>query len=58
MIVRGTDDADLDALRRLLSEQLSSYKVPRRMTTVGAEQIPLLSSGKVDLRRLAEVFDA
>lgn len=58
VIVRGTDDADLDALRRLLSEQLSSYKVPRRMTTVGAEQIPLLSSGKVDLRRLAEVFDA
>lgn len=58
VIERGIDDVDLDTLRRRLSGRLSSYKIPRRMTIVGAEQIPLLSSGKVDLRRLAEVFDA
>jgi acyl-CoA synthetase (AMP-forming)/AMP-acid ligase II len=54
------DGASLDftALRDDLKSELSAYKIPRRFVTVAAGDIPLLSSGKVDMRRLAELFDA
>ena len=54
------DGADLDVatLREDLKAELSAYKIPRRFVTVAAADIPLMSSGKVDMRRLAELFDA
>jgi acyl-CoA synthetase (AMP-forming)/AMP-acid ligase II len=52
-----TDRAvDPSALRDLLAVELSSYKLPRRVATVS--EAPLLASGKVDVRRLREAFDA
>lgn len=48
----GFDEA---VLRDRLAEVLSSYKIPRRFAVVAA--VPVMSSGKVDIARLAEVFD-
>ncbi|WP_067901525.1 class I adenylate-forming enzyme family protein [Nocardia vaccinii] len=44
-------------LREKLRNQLSAYKIPGRFAAVAAADIPLLSSGKVDLRELKRVFD-
>ncbi|WP_333891063.1 class I adenylate-forming enzyme family protein [Mycolicibacterium gadium] len=49
---------DEDALREGLKSELSSYKIPRRFAAVPAAEIPLMSSGKVDIPRLTKVFDA
>jgi acyl-CoA synthetase (AMP-forming)/AMP-acid ligase II len=53
------DDHPFDepALREGLRRELSTYKVPRRIVAVPAARIPLLSSGKVDGKRLPELFD-
>ncbi|WP_280386447.1 class I adenylate-forming enzyme family protein [Nocardia wallacei] len=48
---------DEAALREKLRAELSAYKVPARFAAVTAADIPLLSSGKVDLRELKKVFD-
>lgn len=48
------DEADC---RERLAAELSAYKIPRRFVAVPAARIPMLSSGKVDMSRLAEVFD-
>lgn len=47
-----------DALREGLESELSSYKIPRRFAAVPAAEIPLMSSGKIDMPRLTKVFDA
>ena len=54
------DGLDLDeaTLRADLKEVLSAYKIPRRFVAVRPTEVPLLSSGKVDIRRLTELFDA
>jgi acyl-CoA synthetase (AMP-forming)/AMP-acid ligase II len=54
------DDQPFDepALREALRRELSTYKVPRKIVAVPAARIPLLSSGKVDARRLPELFAA
>jgi acyl-CoA synthetase (AMP-forming)/AMP-acid ligase II len=49
---------DEEAVREQLKTELSAYKIPRRFAAISAAQIPLLSSGKVDVRRLKQVFDA
>jgi acyl-CoA synthetase (AMP-forming)/AMP-acid ligase II len=49
---------DEDALRESLKSELSSYKIPRRFAAVPAAEIPVMSSGKVDMPRLTKVFDA
>jgi acyl-CoA synthetase (AMP-forming)/AMP-acid ligase II len=49
---------DEEALRDKLKTELSSYKIPRRFVALAPDELPLTSSGKVDLRRLAAVFDA
>ena len=46
------------ALREGLARELSSYKIPRRIVVIPAAELPVLSSGKVDGRRLPELFDA
>ncbi|MBV9089580.1 MAG: acyl--CoA ligase [Mycobacteriaceae bacterium] len=54
------DDADFDevALRRELEAELSAYKIPRRFAVVRHDEVPLLSSGKVDRSQLRPMFDA
>ena len=46
---------DEDSVRASLRKKLSSYKVPRRFVRLSQEELPLLSSGKLDLRRLTEI---
>lgn len=60
VIVQPDDSADLDeaALRDRLKAELSSYKVPKRFIVLPRAEVPLLSSGKVDIRQLRELFDA
>lgn len=52
-VVVGTqfDEADV---KRLAAEKLSNYKVPRRILPIGPSELPVLSSGKVDLPGLRE----
>ncbi|GFG50049.1 AMP-binding protein [Mycolicibacterium agri] len=52
-------DADIDeaALRHELKRELSAYKIPRRIVAIPPADIPLRSSGKVDMQRLAAVLD-
>jgi acyl-CoA synthetase (AMP-forming)/AMP-acid ligase II len=45
-------------LRERLKVELSAYKIPRRFLAVPRTEIPLLSSGKVDLQLLRKLFDA
>jgi acyl-CoA synthetase (AMP-forming)/AMP-acid ligase II len=59
--VLTTDDpAELDeaALKRGVAEKLSSFKVPRRILRFASAEMPMLSSGKIDMRRLAEMVQA
>jgi acyl-CoA synthetase (AMP-forming)/AMP-acid ligase II len=49
---------DLDALRAELRARLSAYKVPRRMLVLAPADLPMLSSGKPDLKAIEELFDA
>jgi acyl-CoA synthetase (AMP-forming)/AMP-acid ligase II len=45
-------------VRERLAAELSSYKIPKRFAAVPRSDIPVLSSGKVDLAALQKVFDA
>lgn len=49
---------DTDDLRKALSRELSAYKVPRRIVALQADEVPLLSSGKIDSRALRKMLDA
>ena len=59
-VIALQDGADFDeeALRERLKGELSAYKIPRRFAAVPASQIPVMSSGKIDMPRLTKVFDA
>lgn len=51
----AVDTADL---RERLTTDLSAYKIPRRFLSVPATELPVLSSGKIDIHRLGKLFDA
>lgn len=51
------EPVDLEALRGLLRERLSSYKVPQTFLVLAEKEVPMMSSGKLDLRALKELFD-
>lgn len=53
----GAAHFDEAALVALLKAELSAYKVPKRFVALRSAEVPLLSSGKVDMRRLRELFD-
>ncbi|MET0701590.1 MAG: class I adenylate-forming enzyme family protein [Mycobacterium sp.] len=58
--VIGLDDVsqwDEPAVRRALKDRLSAYKVPKVFAICPRADIPLMSSGKVDLPALAKLFD-
>ena len=59
-VIALEDDADFDeaAVRDGLKAELSSYKIPKRFVAVARSEIPVLSSGKVDLPARQKVFDA
>jgi acyl-CoA synthetase (AMP-forming)/AMP-acid ligase II len=47
---------DVDELRARLRGRLSAYKVPRLMVVVPADKVPMMSSGKLDVRALKELL--
>ena len=49
---------DEAALRHNLAAELSAYKIPTRFAAIPAAEVPLLSSGKVDMQQLKRLFDA
>ncbi len=56
-VIATEGHVDEPALRHELKQELSAYKIPRRIIALAPAEIPLLSSGKVDMSRLAAVFD-
>jgi acyl-CoA synthetase (AMP-forming)/AMP-acid ligase II len=58
--VRVPEGAEVDAgeLRHRLAERLSAYKVPRRIVLLADGEVPIMSSGKLDLRALKELLGA
>lgn len=50
----GAPAPDPDRLRERLAEQLSTYKVPRRIVLLADDEVPSTSSGKVDITALKE----
>ena len=48
-------DVDEAALREQLTIKLSRYKVPRRILRFSQAEMPLLSNGKLDMRKLTEL---
>jgi acyl-CoA synthetase (AMP-forming)/AMP-acid ligase II len=53
---RGQQPPDIDELRAALREKLSAYKVPQRWLVLTDDEVPMLSSGKLDGRALKELF--
>ncbi|HUE35433.1 MAG TPA: class I adenylate-forming enzyme family protein [Mycobacterium sp.] len=51
----GFDEA---VLRERLTDELSAYKIPKRFIALSQNDVPLLSSGKVDAQQLKRLFDA
>lgn len=47
---------DVDELTARLRERLSAYKVPRRIRVVDGTEVPMMSSGKLDLRGIKELL--
>jgi acyl-CoA synthetase (AMP-forming)/AMP-acid ligase II len=56
-VVVSTDPVDLERLQAALRERLSSYKVPRILLQLRQDEVPLMSSGKLDPRALEKLFD-
>jgi acyl-CoA synthetase (AMP-forming)/AMP-acid ligase II len=54
----GTHAIDVADLRERLRERLSAYKVPKRFIVLPDVEVPMMSSGKLDLRAVKELFDA
>ena len=54
-VMLGEQPVDADALRAALKARLSPYKIPRRFVTLAERDLPTVSSGKVDLKKLAEI---
>ena len=57
VVAESAADVDEQQLRQQLAEKLSSYKVPRRILQFSQEELPTLSSGKLDLQTLAIVVE-
>ena len=57
VLAEADDRPDLDRVRADLRARLSAYKVPRRFLVLAPDELPMLSSGKPDLRRIVERFD-
>jgi acyl-CoA synthetase (AMP-forming)/AMP-acid ligase II len=58
VVVDKAGAVDEAALREKLKERISSYKIPRRFLFLEEAQTPLQSTGKLDKRKLVEMFRA
>lgn len=56
VLTADTGAFDADSLRLNLKAELSSYKIPRRVVALTPDQLPLMSSGKIDVHRLRELL--
>ncbi|WP_395307428.1 class I adenylate-forming enzyme family protein [Mycobacterium sp. AMU20-3851] len=56
-VIVSDEPVDTGALQRALHTDLSAYKVPRRFAVCRPDELPVLSSGKVDMPALARLFD-
>jgi acyl-CoA synthetase (AMP-forming)/AMP-acid ligase II len=56
VVLRPGAQIDDAVLREQLRRALSSYKVPRRIVFVAADQIPRTATGKIKLHELRELF--
>ena len=54
-VLVGEEPVDAEALRAALKARLSPYKIPRKLLTLAEKDLPTLASGKIDLKRLAEI---
>jgi acyl-CoA synthetase (AMP-forming)/AMP-acid ligase II len=57
-VIASDTEVDVSGLQETLRSHLSAYKIPRRVATVRHADIPMLSSGKVDLSALRRLFGA
>ena len=57
VLAEAEQDVDLDRIRQDLRSRLSAYKMPRRFLVVTPDDLPMLSTGKPDLRRIVASFD-
>jgi acyl-CoA synthetase (AMP-forming)/AMP-acid ligase II len=46
---------DFDEVRDAVKARLSAFKVPRRFVRFAPEELPVMSSGKPDMRRIVDV---
>jgi len=56
LVPRPGQDIDVDAVVAAASEELSSYKVPRRVLVVPSDDLPTLGSGKPDKLKLRDLL--
>lgn len=56
-VIVSDDPVDTEALHRALKDTLSAYKVPRRFVVCRPADVPMLSSGKIDMPALVRLFD-
>jgi len=56
-VVVTDGDFDESVLRADLKDELSSYKIPIRFIALRSSEVPLLSSGKVDVAAVKKMFD-
>jgi acyl-CoA synthetase (AMP-forming)/AMP-acid ligase II len=56
-VVVAENDGEVDeaALQKQLAGKLSSYKVPRRIVRLAQAEVPLMTSAKIDPKRLAAI---
>jgi acyl-CoA synthetase (AMP-forming)/AMP-acid ligase II len=54
--VPAGETVDVDQLRAELRGKLSAYKLPKRFLLLADDEVPMMSSGKLDLRALKERF--
>jgi acyl-CoA synthetase (AMP-forming)/AMP-acid ligase II len=54
-VMVGAEPVDAKALQAALSGKLSRYKVPRRIVTLPESALPVMSSGKINNKKLAEM---
>ena len=57
-VPRGQVPPDTDELRVALRARLSAYKVPKVFLVLADDEVPMMSSGKLDARALRERFRA
>jgi acyl-CoA synthetase (AMP-forming)/AMP-acid ligase II len=56
-VVIAESDAEVDEarLQQQLAAKLSKYKLPRRVIRLPQAELPVMSSGKVEMRRLQQI---